>query len=170
MMRSEFVRATRPQLDGPKIPSRVRKIGCRVVPPALILERGALGPSTPCRPLEDSDMKAMMAIRAAMLLAVAGVSTAAYAQAAEEPKPEATVTVPSEVIGDVVSVGTEAKTVTLKFPAGDAVREDTLTVEGDGVAGLSQVKAGDRIAATCREGTSNDKCVVTSVRKLDVEP
>jgi hypothetical protein len=74
--------------------------------------------------------------------------------------------VASQVRGEVVSVDPEAKVLRLKAqPEGTEPAELSLTVEADAERALADLKAGDSVTATCREGTSGAACVVTAVEK-----
>jgi len=66
-----------------------------------------------------------------------------------------------EVTGQVVKSDAAAKTITLK--AGE--KEMTLPVEGDAVAQLKEVKAGDKVTATCRDDSSGAHKAVTKIIK-----
>lgn len=72
----------------------------------------------------------------------------------------------STLKGEVVEVESEAKLLKLKVQSdADTATELALPVEGEAVAALADLKAGDRVTATCREGTSGEGCVVTSLKK-----
>lgn len=79
---------------------------------------------------------------------------------------------PSEVKGELVGVDVEARVLKVKVQAAaDAATELTLPVESDAaLTALGDLKAGDRVTVTCREGTSGDACVVTGVKKDEPEP
>jgi hypothetical protein len=66
-----------------------------------------------------------------------------------------------EVMGQVVKTDAAAKTITLK--AGE--KEMTLPVEGDAVAQLKEVKAGDKVTASCRDDSSGAHKAVTKIVK-----
>jgi hypothetical protein len=72
----------------------------------------------------------------------------------------------STLQGEVVGVESEAKRLKLKVQSdAESATELALLVEGEAVAALAELKAGDRVTATCREGTSGESCVVTSLKK-----
>ncbi len=66
-----------------------------------------------------------------------------------------------EVMGQVVKTDATAKTITLK--AGE--KEMTLPVEGDAVDQLKEVKAGDKVTASCRDDASGAHKAVTKIVK-----
>ena len=67
-----------------------------------------------------------------------------------------------DVKGEVVKTDATAKTITLK--ADD--KEMTLPVEGDAVAQLKDVKAGDKVTASCRDDASGAHKAVTKIVKV----
>ena len=72
----------------------------------------------------------------------------------------------STLKGEVVGVENEAKILKLKVQSTtDSTTEVALSVEGEAVAALADLKAGDRVTLTCREGTSGETCVATSLKK-----
>jgi Cu/Ag efflux protein CusF len=56
---------------------------------------------------------------------------------------------------EIVSVDAEAKTLTVKKLTTESTEKDpeTLAVEGKAVARLADVKSGDKVVLTCKEGT-----------------
>ena len=72
----------------------------------------------------------------------------------------------SQLRGEVVRVDPEAKVLHLKAQAdGSDLGELALSVQGDAEAALTDLKAGDSVTVTCREGTSGAGCVVAAVEK-----
>jgi hypothetical protein len=104
----------------------------------------------------------------AMVLAAATGATAGMQTPANEPAPERSESAASVGLrGDVLSVDAGAKLIRLKTQAtGEDPVELSLTVEGDAERSLADLKAGDVVAATCREGTAGAACVVTAIEKL----
>jgi hypothetical protein len=66
-----------------------------------------------------------------------------------------------EVTGEVVKADATAKTLTLKVEG----KEMTVPVEGDAVAQLKDVKAGDRVTATCRDDAGGAHKALTKIVK-----
>lgn len=66
-----------------------------------------------------------------------------------------------EVKADVVKADATAKTITLKAEG----KEITLALEGDAVAQSKDVKAGDKVTATCRDDASGAHKAVTKIVK-----
>ncbi|MGH9322854.1 MAG: hypothetical protein ACRD3V_23585 [Vicinamibacteria bacterium] len=66
-----------------------------------------------------------------------------------------------EVTGEVVKADAAAKSITIKAGGKDM----TLPVEGDAVAQLKDVKAGDRVTATCKDDDSGAHKAVTKIVK-----
>ncbi len=66
-----------------------------------------------------------------------------------------------EVMGQVVKTDATAKTITLSVTG----KEMTLPVEGDAVAQLKDVKAGDKVTASCRDDSSGAHKAVTKIVK-----
>jgi hypothetical protein len=72
----------------------------------------------------------------------------------------------SQLRGEVVSVDPEAKLLRLKAQAeGTDAAELSLSVEADAERALLDLKAGDGVTVTCREGTGGAACVATVVEK-----
>jgi hypothetical protein len=68
--------------------------------------------------------------------------------------------------GEVVLVDVEAKVLNIKRSASDvAAAEVSLVMEGDAVTAAADLKAGDAVSVTCREGTKGEACVVVGVKK-----
>jgi Cu/Ag efflux protein CusF len=84
-------------------------------------------------------------------LALAFASGLALAQAAAT----------HEVKAEVVKADAAAKTITLKAEG----KEMTLPVEGDAVAQIKELKAGEKVTATCRDDSSGAHKAVTKIVK-----
>jgi hypothetical protein len=65
-----------------------------------------------------------------------------------------------DVTGEVVKADATAKTLTLKADG----KESTSPVEGDAVAQLKDLKAGDRVTVTCRDEGSTHKAITKIVK------
>jgi len=66
-----------------------------------------------------------------------------------------------EVTGEVVKTDATAKTITLKAEG----KEMTLPVEGDAVAQSKDLKAGEKVTATCRDDAGGAHQAVTKIVK-----
>jgi hypothetical protein len=67
-----------------------------------------------------------------------------------------------DVTGEVVKTDATAKTITLKATG----KEMTLPVEGEAVAQLKDIKAGDKVTATCRVDDKGAHKAVTKIVKV----
>ncbi len=103
----------------------------------------------------------------AMVLAAVPGTMAAMQTPANEPATESAEPAASAgVRGEVISVDAGAKLLRLKTQAsGEEPAELSLTVEGDAERSLADLKAGDIVTATCREGTAGATCAVTAIEK-----
>lgn len=66
-----------------------------------------------------------------------------------------------DVTGEVVKSDATAKTITLKVEG----KEMTLPLEGDAVAQAKELKAGEKVTASCRDDASGAHQAVTKIVK-----
>lgn len=66
-----------------------------------------------------------------------------------------------DITGEVVKTDATAKTITLKVEG----KESTMPVEGDAVAQLKDLKAGDKVTASCRDDASGAHKALTKIVK-----
>jgi hypothetical protein len=67
-----------------------------------------------------------------------------------------------DVAAEIVSVNAEAKTVTIKDAKGGTA---TVPVEGEAVARLKQLVAGDQVTMTCRDNDKGEHQAVSKITK-----
>jgi Cu/Ag efflux protein CusF len=109
--------------------------------------------------------------RSAVLPMIVFGATLSYASAALQTppttEPAAEQAAAAQLRGEVVTVDREAKILRIKAQAeATDLGELALNVQQDAEAALADVKAGDVVAVTCREGTSRAECVVVAIERV----
>lgn len=99
-------------------------------------------------------MKSMIAPLGLVLLSGA----VAFAQTAQDPsaaEPQAKKAMGKQISAEIVSVDSQAKTITVTKTAGSSDESTkTFTVEGKAAGNLSSIKTGDKVTLTCRAGAA----------------
>jgi ABC-type Fe3+-hydroxamate transport system substrate-binding protein len=100
-----------------------------------------------------------LALLLCALLVVVGVASASQAPApAKADKPMATALKTHVVEAEVVSADVAAKTLTIK-----AEPNKTVTVEGEALAQLKNLKMGEKVKLTCRDNDKGEHQAITDI-------
>src|SRR5262249_9967374 len=89
------------------------------------------------------------------LVLAAGLAYAGTSAKKESPKSH-------KVSAEVVSVDTQANTITLKTAEG---KEATVPVEGKAADALKELKAGDKVTCVCRDNEKGEHQAISEIQK-----
>jgi len=100
-----------------------------------------------------------------LALAAAGFAGAAQATKTDTTKAPKTVGKTHEVKAEIAAVDATAKTITIK----GETENKTVPVKGKAVAGLKDLKAGDKVTLTCQDNEKGEHQAVVGIAKAAPE-